>query len=117
MMYVTLQDAKDHCRIDHSYDDGDVAWKIDAASSMVKNYLKSVSPYEPSRNAETDTPLYDSNGFAIKDEDLNVIRYEVRAATLILVQMLYDQEYEFKPGYLPDPVQAILYPLRDPALA
>lgn len=116
MMYVSLCDAKSHCRVDHDDDDIDLLGKIEAASSMVKNYLKSASPYEPERDANDD-PIYDSNDELLIDESLNSVRYEVKAATLILVQMLYDQTYEFRPGYLPDPVQAILYPLRDPALA
>lgn len=116
MLYVSLPDAKRHCRIDHDEDDVTILAYIEAASSMVKSYIKAVSPYEPTRDAY-DTPLYDSNGFSVDDTDLNAIRYEVRAAVLILVQRLYDQDYEFDPGYLPPEVTAILYPIRDPALA
>ena len=117
MLYVCLADAKAQCRVDHSEDDSMITSYIESASSMVKNYLKNVSPYEPERSVVDDTPVYDSNGYSVKDDDLNDIRYEVKAAVLILVQMMYDQEYTFRPGYLPDPVQAILYPIRDPALA
>ena len=116
MLYVSLADAKTHCRVTHNEDDYDIIGKIESASSMVKNYLKSVSPFEPERDAD-DTPLYDSSGYSITDESLDSVRYEVRAAVLILVQKLYDQELDTTPGYLPVEVQAILYPLRDPTIA
>lgn len=116
MMYISLEEAKSHCRVDHDTDDSDIIGKIEAASSMVKNYLKDMSPYEPARDSE-DNPTYDSNGDPLTDEDLNAIRYEVRAATAILVQKLYDQTLDSMPGYLPNEVQAILYPLRTPTLA
>lgn len=119
MMYVTLSEAKDHCRVDHDADDFDLMTKIQAASSMVKGYLKTASAYEPQRD-DDDDPILDSNGYpevALDSSGNKTVRYEVRAATLILVQKLYDQEYEFNAGYLPDEVVSILYPLRDPALA
>ena len=116
MMYVTLQEAKDHVGTDHDEDDCKILSKIEHASSVVKNYLKAISPYEPQRDAD-DTPLYDSNGFSIKDTDLSAIRYEVRAATLIMIQRLYDQDFELNPNYPPAEVVALLYPIRDPALA
>jgi hypothetical protein len=59
----------------------------------------------------------DSKGDPLMDTDLNEIRYEVRAATAILVQQLYDQTLDSEPGYLPKEVMAILYPLRTPTLA
>ena len=46
------------------------------------------------------------------------IPYEVQCAVLILVGYLYrnrDTNDGFDPGYLPAPVTALLYPLRDPA--
>lgn len=116
MLYISLEDAKTHCRVDHTGDDALIVGYIEGASSMVKNYLGSVSPYEPERDA-IDTPIYDSNGTTTDDTSIDDIRYEVKSAVMILVQMMYDQEYSFTPGYLPDPVQAILYPLRIPALA
>jgi len=116
MMYISLLEAKSHCRVDHDLDDVDLVGKIEAASSMVKNYLKDNTPYEPARDDE-DNPTVDSNGDPLTDEDMHAIRYEVRAATAILVQKLYDQTLDSEPGYLPKEVQAILYPLRTPTLA
>jgi thioredoxin-related protein len=116
MMYISLAEAKVECRIDHDLEDSDIIGKIQSASSMVKAYIKDTSPYEPLRDAE-DNPRFDSNDEPLTDEDLNEIRYEVRAATTILVRKLVDRTLESRPGYLPDEVQAILYPLRTPTLA
>jgi hypothetical protein len=117
--YVTLEEAKAHLRVTHSDDDQSIKLKIRAASSAVKNYMKEYSVYEPARDADEDWEV-DSNYEPVIDEDSNTtraVRFEVKAAVLILLQQLYDQEYNFTPGYLPDEVVGLLYPLRDPALA
>lgn len=124
LQYVTLQQAKDHLRVDHDAEDNDIELKIVAASSAVKSYLKSASPYEPLRDSN-DTPLLDSNDLPIPEEDSNgdpILRWEVRAAVLILLGILYrdrdgQEMKDWAPGYLPAPVTALLYPLRDPAFA
>jgi hypothetical protein len=116
MMYITLAQAKTQCRVDHPDEDTDIILKVQQASAMVKNYLKDASPFEPVRDGD-DNPLYDSNDELIDDVALDDVRYEIKAATAILFQKLYDRTFEAKPGYLPDEVVAILYPLRDPALA
>jgi hypothetical protein len=51
-----------------------------------------------------------------------ILRYEVKAAVLLLVGYFFkdrdnDKNHEYEQGYLPRPVTALLYPLRDPALA
>jgi hypothetical protein len=111
MMYVDLSQAKDHLRVDHDSEDMDIQLKILQASSLIKSYLKSASPYEPLMDGE-DNPTLDSSGEP-------VARYEVQAATLVMVQYLYDRDLAgtMTPGYLPDAVVSMLYPLRDPALA
>lgn len=113
-MYLTLQEAKAQCRVDHSDEDTDIILKVQQASSMVKGYLKTTSPFEPDRDDEHN-PLYDSNDEPITDS--SIVRYEVKAATAIIFQQLYDRTFEASPGYLPDAAVAILYPLRDPTLA
>lgn len=115
MMYVTLDMAKDHLEVDHDERDDLITAYIEAASSAVKNYLKSASAYEPARD-EDDNPLPDP----VDPEDREV-RYEVRAAVLLMVGYLFrnrdeNPENAFVRGYLPAPVTALLYPLRDPAL-
>jgi len=115
MMLVTLQEASDHLRRDTDADDDDLTLKIHAASGAVLNYLKSASPYE-----------IDSNGDPVEDSSGPVVRFEVKAAVLLMLGELYkNREAEqagevptqWGYGYLPRPVVALLYPLRDPALA
>ena len=117
--YVTLAEAKSHLRVTHTDDDSDIMLKIQAASSAVKNYMKEFSVYEPARDVDEDWEV-DSNWEPVIDEDSNTVRavrFEVKAAVLILTQKFYDQDYDFTPGYLPAEVMSLLYPLRDPALA
>ena len=121
MNYVTLAQAKTHLRVDTNVEDDDINTKIMMASSSIKAYLKDASPYEPLRDTE-DTPTLDSSGdpeYALDNDSNRFIRYEVQAATLIMVQWLYDRDpsVPMTAGYLPDPVVSLLFPLRDPALA
>jgi hypothetical protein len=122
LAYVTLAEAKAHCRVDFSDDDGQFALFIYAASAAVKNYLKNGSAYEPIRN-DDDYPELDSDGWpeVFLDSDLDkTVRYEVKAAVLILIGEWYknreaEQGGDIGHGYLPGPVVNLLYPLRDPA--
>lgn len=123
-MLVTLQEARDHIRSDTTADDADLTLKINAASGAVLNYLKGASPwqYEYDSNlgvqldsAQQPIPLLDSSG-------QKILRWEVRAAVLLMVGYLYkdrdeNPDGEYEQGYLPKPITAILYPLRDPAIA
>lgn len=129
MMLVTLDEASDHLRRDTDYDDADLALKVQSASSAVLNYLKSRNAaYEIERDDDGD-PVLDSNGNPVFVADSNgdpVIRFEVKAATLIMIGELYKNREgeqggeiptQWGYGYLPRPVVALLYPIRDPALA
>lgn len=124
MMYVTLDRAKAHLNMDHDEDDSLITTYVQAASGAVKSYLKSGSPYEVERDSNDD-PVRDSNGNPEYVHDSNgdkVIAGAVEAAVLILVGHLYKNRDEnpdsaFEAGYLPKPVTALLYPIRDPALA
>lgn len=105
MMLVTLDEARDHLRSDSADDDADLTIKIHAASGSVINYLKAPA-------------FIDETGAIIE----SAVPFEVKAATLLLVGYLYkdrdsDEGGEYQQGYLPRPVTALLYPLRDPALA
>jgi hypothetical protein len=117
-MLVTLEDAKAHLRIDTDDDDPDLVLKVHAASGAVLNYMKSSSVYEPDRD-EAGNVMTDAGGKAVYTDE---IKFEVRAAVLLMLGFLYknrdeDADDAFAPGYLPRPVTALLYPLRDPALA
>lgn len=124
MMYVTLARAKQHLNMDHDLDDVLIDAYIRASSEAVKNYLKSASPYDVERDSNDD-PVLDSAGDPIYAVDSNgdkIVRYAVQAATLLMVGFLYkdrdeNPDDEFERGYLPRPVTALLFPLRDPALA
>ncbi|MYZ41414.1 phage gp6-like head-tail connector protein [Achromobacter sp. KS-M25] len=118
MTLVTLEDAKAHLRIDSDDDDADLLLKIGAASSSVLNYMKSGVVFEPKRDASGSVEL-DADGNVVYTRD---VRFEVRAAVLLMLGFLFknrddDADSAFEPGYLPRPVTALLYPLRDPALA
>ena len=124
MKYVTLERAKQHLGMDHDEDDDLIDAYLTAASGSVKNYLKSASAYEVERDSNDD-PVTDSSGdpvYVLDSNDDKVVRLEVQQATLIMLGFLYKDRDEnpdsaFEQGYLPRPVTALLYPLRDPALA
>lgn len=124
MMYVTLERGKQHLNMDHDLDDVLITAYIGAASSAVKNYLKSASPYEVERDSNDD-PILDSSGdpvYVVDSSGDKVVRYEVQASVLLMLGFLYKDRDEnpdsaFERGYLPKPVTALLYSLRDPALA
>jgi hypothetical protein len=109
MKLVTLEAAKAHLQMDHDQDDEDIDSIIDQASAAVLDYL----------NGGQD--LYaDSSGLIPNDANGDPdVPYQVRAATLLLIGILYkgnDQDKEWDHGYLPRPVLSLLYPLRTPSL-
>lgn len=124
MMLVTLAEAQKHLRVDTDADSDDLALKVRAASGAVMNYLKSGSPYIPAVDSAGAT-LFDSAGRIIPAVDASgepLVRWEVKDATLIMVGYLYrlrddNEDGAYEMGFLPKPVTALLYSLRDPALA
>lgn len=124
MEYVTLERAKAHLGMDHDEDDTLISAFISAASGAVKNYLKSASAYEVERDSNDD-PVMDSNGdpeYVRDSSGDKVVALPVQQATLLLIGYFYKDRDEnsdgaFAQGYLPPPVTALLYPLRDPAVA
>ena len=108
MAFVTLEETKAALRIDHDDDDTLLSALIEAATGAVINYLKSAAD-----------EYLDSGGSVPSGEDIPPV---IKTATIILVGYLYrnpdqDPDKDFERGYLPAPVTALLYPLRDPALA
>lgn len=127
MMLITLEEAKAHLLMDHDADDADITDKVLEASGAVLTYLKGAPVGQPERD-EQGAIVKDSNGDVVYMQDSNglVIRYEVKAAVKLLLGEFYKnrdatQDGEIPAqwgyGYLPRPVVALLYPLRDPALA
>ena len=119
MMLITLEQAKAHLRVTHDAEDDQITEFVEAASTAVVAYLKSGAstfldtPGNP-------TPIVDSSGDVV-DYDVPA---QVKAATKILVGNLFRNRDSVQPdadgwreGFLPPPVTALLYPLRDPALA
>lgn len=112
MMLVRLDQAKDHLRVDHNFEDYLITTYIHAASGAVLNYLKSDG-----------SEYLDSSGDVIFDSSgKSIVPSEIVAATLIMTDYLYrlrgdNQDGAYERGYLPMPITALLYPLRDPAIA
>ncbi|WP_122446933.1 head-tail connector protein [Pseudomonas viridiflava] len=107
MMFITLEEAKDHLRVDDDAEDNDIELKTHAASGAVRNYLKSAADI-----------YLDAGGSVIAA----AVPYEVKAATMLMLGYLYKDRDEnsngaFEQGNLPKPVTALLYSLRMPALA
>lgn len=112
MLIVSLVEGKKHLRIDHDDEDDMITEYIEQASAAVVNYLKGVPDW------------LDSSGEVIEDSPGTLVPWPIRAATFQLLTALYENRGEdggvaskFEQGYLPPAVTALLYPLRDPALA
>lgn len=102
---ATLDEVKQHLRIDGPDADSDLTLKLEAASERVALHLNGVSPYLPM-----------GEGAAAQ------VRPVVRAAVLLLVGYLYrypsgDEKKAFDDGRLPAPITALLSPLRRKVLA
>lgn len=118
MALITVDQALLQIRGGDEVDEDELQEMVDAASAMVLNYLKSASPYVPEIDSSGET-VVDSSDEVVYTTD---VRPEVQQATKMLVGYLWRNRDEngdgaFERGYLPAPVTAILYPLRDPALA
>lgn len=120
---VTLAQAKRQLYIDldNTNHDDDLMDKIEEASAAVISYLKtSAAGYLDSSGLLQ----VDSAGAAVLDSPNVHIPFQVRAATLQMLTALWENRGDdggaaskFEHGYLPPSVTALLYPLRDPALA
>lgn len=108
VMLVTLEEAKLRLRIDTDAADTDIELMIAGASAAVIRYLKTGA-----------TSFIGESGELI---DGASVPSDVKNAALLLVGIwLRDPDgtemKDWDQGYLPRPVTAILYPLRDPACA
>ena len=109
-MLVSLQQAKDHLRVDIDAENNHITLLVRGASKSVIEYIRS--------GADEFT---DSAGDVIIDSagDPQGIPEDIQIATLLLVGYLYrwrDENKDFDRGYLPPPVTALLTPYRDPVL-
>ena len=117
MKLFPLSAARDWVRVDSTDDDAMLEATLEAASDLIVNYL-GTDALERLGMLNSDAVVEeDSNGVATADVPAAVL-----GATRYLVAWLYrnrdaDPEKAFFAGYLPAPVTAMLYPLRDPTLA
>ena len=122
LAYVTVSEAKNQIRVVQAdtLHDNRIMQLIGAASGVVKNFLGDFSAYEGERNDDDDYIL-DSNGepiIAIDSGGDQVVREEVKMAVLLLVDRWFNGDLDgFDVGLLPPDITAILWPIRDPALA
>ncbi|MFH5773588.1 head-tail connector protein [Paracoccus sp. NGMCC 1.201697] len=105
---VDLPTVRNYLRISAEDDDTNLAFLIEVASGAVINYLKSAA----------DAWIGD-DGEVLPDVEIPA---EVQGAVVYLVGVLVrnpdnDAEGAWQQGFLPMPVTAMLYPLRDPACA
>lgn len=121
--YVSVDDVRDWMGIKHTEMDTKLIFAIEACSNMVKNYLKDFSGYEAQRNDDDDYVL-DSNyepEIQLDANDERVVKAEVKLAVCELIRVFIDEPMTFATlqtqSKLPVQVEAILFPLRDPALA
>lgn len=108
VMLVELDQVKARLRFDHDEEDEDIELAIQAASSAVLNYLRLTAA----------TAYTDSFGELVAAD----IPFEVQTAVMHLVGIWKRDPSgvemdKWQQGYLPAPITAILYPLRDPALS
>lgn len=123
--YVTIDDARLQVRVDTSDDDAFLTRAVSSASQSVQLYLKKgARAYQPETDSNDD-PILDSSGnivYARTSDGKKIVRDVVKDATLLLVGQLYkdrdnDDAASWQPGYLPEPIKSLLYPLRDPAMS
>lgn len=110
-LLVSLADAKRALRVDSDDDDGTLEIFISAASLAVVQYLGG----HASSVVDIDSPPNSP------PDDLSTVDERVRSAVILLAGMLYrepdgDAAKNFEQGFLPKPVTALLYPLRDPVI-
>lgn len=113
MMFVTLDQAKEHVREACDAEDSDITLKIEGASQMIANYLQSaINPFIES----TGEPYYNADGVA------TLLPADIKTATLVLIGYLFrnrdeDPEKAFTLGNLPPAVTAQIYHRRPLSMA
>lgn len=131
VMLVTLEQAKDHLRVDTDDGDADLALKINAASNAILNYLgRTGVAYQYLLDTAGDL-LYDTAGdpvYLLDSAGNKTVLQEVQAAVMIMLGVIYiDRDGQnFVDGgntqslgelTLPRTVKWLLDPLRRPRVA
>lgn len=124
MMLVTLEQAKNHLRVDSFDEDSDINLKILAASGAIRRYLGDDGIlYQQAEDSDGEYQT-DSDGDPVYDEDDDgnyIIRYEVQAACLLFIGELYlsreGMMQNTTAGNMPPAVVSLLNQLRDPTFS
>lgn len=101
---ITLQQAKDHCRITHSDEDDDLIAKIEQATAIVLEYLGR-GPEE----WEASSPGSPGGGSPADDAQLRI----VQAVILAVFERLWLRELDI----FPDDLKKTVWPQRSPTVA
>lgn len=104
--FVSLEQAKEHLRIDEDYGDADLTLKIQGGSAALLNYIQG------SRDK-----VVDEDGSLIEGETL----FRLQTATLVLLGYLDrnrggEEEEKLQQGELPFAVTMLIYDLRRPTI-
>lgn len=110
---VSLERVKQALRISSEDEDATLAFYISAASRAVTRYLKGQAGELLGIDSPPNSP---------PDDPDNTVPEDIQMAVILLVGIYYrepdgDDAKNFERGYLPKPVTALLYPLRDPTIA
>ena len=111
-MLVTVDQVRTALKLDSGESDTIIALYISAASRAVVRYLKGQAGTLLTIDSPPNSP----------PDDLSAVPEDIQMATILLMGHFYnnpdgDPDHDWEQGYLPRPVTALLYPLRDPALA
>ena len=123
-MLVTIEDFKARMRYTHDAEDADIELAIMAASEAVLNYLG--LPHNAYDVPDSDSEMGSSSEGSSSDmgsssEGYMDVPAAVQQAVLYLAGTFKRdpdgvEMADWEHGYLPKPVIALLYPLRDPAM-
>jgi hypothetical protein len=123
--YCTSDEAKYQLNIPitDTTHDHHIQQLIYAASAAVKRYVGDRSVYQPRYDEEDEPAVVDSNyepqneSWGDEADKSTRVRPEVKQAVLVLIsEMFVNREGagNFDGNYLPSPVRALVYHLRDP---
>jgi hypothetical protein len=119
-LLVSVADTKARLRITHDAEDADLEMMIHGASAAVMNYLGVTEAVFQDSDYASSSEVVGSSDSESEGTGLSVPP-EVELAVMVMVGILArDRDgvemADWEHGYLPKPVIALLYPLRDPAL-
>src|ERR1051325_8323437 len=111
-MLVTVDQVRTALKLDTGESDTIIELYISAASRAVVRYLKGQAGTLLTIDSPPNSP----------PNDLSAVPEDIQMATILLTGHFYrnpdgDPDHDWEQGFLPRTVTALLYPLRDPAIA